>query len=69
MQRLASRILIVVGVFVLVIAVVGLDEQKDLRLSTNIVGCDPWSVAVGQRVKVAFLERHGYFYPLFRPAR
>lgn len=52
-----------------VIAVVGLDEQADLRLSTNVVDCDPWSVSVGQRVKVAFLERHGYYYPLFRPVR
>ena len=51
-----------------VIAMVGIDEQADLRLTTNIVECDPWSVAIGDRVSVAFLERHGYFYPLFRPA-
>jgi uncharacterized OB-fold protein len=49
-----------------VIAVVGPDEQDDLRLTTNIVDCDPWSVAIGDRVQVAFLHRHGYFYPLFR---
>ncbi|WP_254205136.1 Zn-ribbon domain-containing OB-fold protein [Nocardia alni] len=50
-----------------VVAWVGLDEQEDLRLTTNIVDCDPWSVSIGDRVQVAFLERHGYHYPLFRP--
>ncbi|GAB2483329.1 Zn-ribbon domain-containing OB-fold protein [Jatrophihabitans fulvus] len=48
------------------IAVVGLDDQDDLRLTTNVVDCDPWSVAIGDRVRVAFLDRHGYHYPLFR---
>ncbi len=50
-----------------VVAIVGIDEQADLRLTTNIVGCDPWSVRVGDRVEVAFLHRHGLHYPLFRP--
>ncbi|HEX3781295.1 MAG TPA: OB-fold domain-containing protein [Pseudonocardiaceae bacterium] len=50
-----------------VIALVGIDEQDDLRLTTNIVDCDPWSVSVGDRVSVVFLERHGVHYPLFRP--
>jgi uncharacterized protein len=49
------------------IAIVGIDEQDDLRLTTNIVDCDPWSVRIGDRVEVAFLERHGLWYPLFRP--
>jgi uncharacterized OB-fold protein len=49
-----------------VIAVVGLDEQDDLRVTTNIVDCDPWSVSIGDRVRVAFLHRHGVYYPLFR---
>jgi uncharacterized OB-fold protein len=50
-----------------VIAIVGIDEQDDLRLTTNIVDCDPWSVRIGDRVEVAFLHRHGLYYPLFRP--
>jgi uncharacterized OB-fold protein len=50
-----------------VIAIVGIDEQEDLRLTTNIVDCDPWSVRIGDRVKVVFLHRHGVYYPLFRP--
>jgi uncharacterized OB-fold protein len=48
------------------IALVTLDEQDDLRLTTNVVDCDPFAVAIGDRVQVAFLERHGYHYPLFR---
>jgi uncharacterized OB-fold protein len=48
------------------IAIVGIDEQDDLRLTTNVVDRDPWSVRIGDRVQVAFLHRHGYYYPLFR---
>ena len=49
-----------------VIALVGIDEQDDLRLTTNIIDADPWSVGIGDRVQVAFELRHGYYYPLFR---
>jgi uncharacterized OB-fold protein len=49
-----------------VIAIVGIDEQDDLRLSTNIVDCDPWAVRIGDRVQVIFVYRHGLYYPLFR---
>ena len=48
------------------IAIVGLDEQDDLRVTTNIVETDPYEVKIGDRVGVAFLHRHGYYYPLFR---
>jgi uncharacterized OB-fold protein len=51
-----------------VIAIVGCDEQDDLRLSTNVIGGDPWAVRIGDRVEVAFLHRHGLYYPLFRAA-
>jgi uncharacterized OB-fold protein len=50
-----------------VIAIVGIDEQDDLHVTTNIVDCDPWAVRIGDRVKVVFLHRHGLHYPLFRP--
>lgn len=51
-----------------VVALVELDEQPDLRLVTNIVGCDePDELACGQPVAVAF-ERHGDRHvPVFRP--
>jgi uncharacterized protein len=50
-----------------VIAIVVLDEQDDLRLPTNIVGCEPDEVRVGMPVEVVF-EQHGHVHvPLFRP--
>lgn len=49
-----------------VIAVVQLDEQDDLRLTTNIIDCDPEEIAIGQRVEVAFEHRDAVWLPLFR---
>jgi len=50
-----------------VIAIVELDAQPGLRLTTNVVGCDPGAVHVGQRVRVRF-EHHGdVWIPLFEP--
>jgi uncharacterized OB-fold protein len=50
-----------------VIALVELDEQKGLRLATNIVGCTPDDVRIGMRVRVTFLERDDVWLPLFEP--
>ncbi|MDA8043953.1 MAG: OB-fold domain-containing protein [Actinomycetota bacterium] len=50
-----------------VIALVELDEQAGLRLTTNLVNCDLSSLAIGLRVEVVF-EAHGEIYvPLFQP--
>jgi uncharacterized protein len=50
-----------------VIAIVELDEQADLRLPTNIVNCDPDTLACAMAVRVRF-EQHGeVFVPLFEP--
>ncbi|WP_050460658.1 Zn-ribbon domain-containing OB-fold protein [Herbaspirillum autotrophicum] len=51
-----------------VIAIVGLDEQKGLNLTTNIVGIAPESVFIGQRVEVTFEAAGDVFLPLFTPA-
>ncbi len=55
-----------------VIALVSIDEQPELRLTTNIVGCDPGSVAIGMPVQVVFEHHedpHGDIWlPLFEPA-
>lgn len=50
-----------------VIALVAIDEQPDVRLVTNIVGC-PWdAVHIGMAVRVVF-EQHGdTWLPLFEP--
>lgn len=54
-----------------VIAIVELAEQRDLRLATNIVDCEPDSVTSGMRVQVRFEEQPGVdgtvFVPVFRP--
>lgn len=50
------------------IAIVTLDEQEDLRLATNLVGCEEGGVRAGMPVEVRF-ERHGQIhYPVFTPA-
>ena len=50
-----------------VIAIVVLEEQDDLRLPTNIVGCEPDDVSCGMPVQVLF-EQHGeVFVPVFAP--
>jgi uncharacterized OB-fold protein len=50
-----------------VIAIVALDEQSDLRLMTNIVGCDPESVEIDTPVQVEFREQGDVYAPVFRP--
>nr|BFE27984.1 hypothetical protein GCM10010200_002350 [Actinomadura rugatobispora] len=37
-----------------VVAIVSLVEQDDVRLTTNIVDCDPAAVHIGMRVAVRF---------------
>ena len=51
-----------------VIAIVQLDEQADLRLMTNIVGCSADEVAIGMPVRVEFRERSEAAVPVFSPA-
>ncbi len=51
-----------------VIAIVALDEQADLRLMTNIVGCAADEVAIGMPVQVEFREQGDAYVPVFRPA-
>jgi uncharacterized OB-fold protein len=48
-------------------ALVQLDEQADLRLVTNIVGCEVADVAIGMRVHVTFENVDDVFVPLFAP--
>jgi acetyl-CoA acetyltransferase/uncharacterized OB-fold protein len=50
-----------------VIANVVLDEDADVRLTTNIVGCEPDEVRVGQRVEVRFEQHEDVWLPLFAP--
>jgi uncharacterized OB-fold protein len=49
------------------IAIVVLDEQDDLRLATNLIGCDEADLRSGLPVQVVFEDRGQAFYPLFTP--
>jgi acetyl-CoA acetyltransferase/uncharacterized OB-fold protein len=50
------------------IANVALEEDPSVRLTTNVVGCDPFDVHVGQRVVVRFEQEDDVWLPLFEPA-
>ena len=52
-----------------VIAIVELEEQSDLRLMTNIVGCSPADVRIGLPVQVDFREQGDVYAPVFRPTQ
>jgi hypothetical protein len=50
------------------IAIVEIAEQQDVRLMTNIVGCQPEDVHIGMPVKVCFEQHEDVFIPVFEPA-
>ena len=50
------------------IAVVALAESADVRLTTNIVGCDPDDVHIGQQVSVRFEQYDDVWLPMFELA-
>ncbi|MGZ8819646.1 MAG: Zn-ribbon domain-containing OB-fold protein [Mycobacterium sp.] len=49
------------------IAVVELDEQRGLRLTTNLVGIATEDVRIGMPVEVIFEDHGDVYLPLFRP--
>jgi acetyl-CoA acetyltransferase len=49
------------------IAVVALAEDPSVRLTTNIVGCDPGDVGIGLPVAVRFEHLDDVWLPLFEP--
>jgi len=50
-----------------VVAVVELDDDPEVRLTTNVVDCDPGSVSIGMSVEVVFEHVEDVWLPLFRP--
>lgn len=50
-----------------VIAVVALEEDASVRLTTNLVDCDPADVHIGQQVAVRFEQHDDVWLPLFAP--
>ena len=51
-----------------VIAIVEIDEQPNVRLTTNVVGCPTDAVRVGMPVRVRFEHYDDVWLPLFEPA-
>jgi len=51
-----------------VIGLVTIDEQDDVRLTTNLVDCAADDVHVGMAVEVTFEQAEDVWLPLFRPA-
>lgn len=49
------------------VAVVAIDEDPRVRVTTNIVGCPPEEVHVGMRVRVAFEQVDDVWLPRFTP--
>ncbi|MBV9350624.1 MAG: OB-fold domain-containing protein, partial [Mycobacterium sp.] len=52
-----------------VVAQVAIAEDPRVRLTTNIVDCDPDQLVLGQRLEVIFEHIEDVWLPLFRPAR
>jgi acetyl-CoA acetyltransferase/uncharacterized OB-fold protein len=49
------------------LAIVSLTAAADVRLTTNVVGCDPHDVYVGMPVRVTFHQQDDVWFPLFEP--
>lgn len=47
------------------VAIVQLDEQDDLRLTTNVIATPAAEVRIGMRVRVCFEQREDVWLPLF----
>lgn len=50
------------------IAIVGLIEDPDIRLTTNVVDIAPEKVTIGDRVSVRFVQQDDIWLPVFAPA-
>lgn len=50
-----------------VIAQVAIAEDPRVRLTTNVVDCDPDRLELGQQVEVVFEQVEDVWFPLFRP--
>ncbi|PBV16178.1 3-ketoacyl-CoA thiolase, partial [Pseudomonas aeruginosa] len=50
-----------------VVAQVAIAEDPRVRLTTNIVECDPDELELGQQVEVVFEHVEDVWFPLFRP--
>jgi acetyl-CoA acetyltransferase/uncharacterized OB-fold protein len=49
------------------VAIVAIDEDPRIRLTTNVIGCDPSDVRLGMRTRVTFEAADTVWIPLFEP--
>ena len=52
-----------------VVAIVEIPEQKGLRITTNLVHCEPDQVRIGMPLRVLFEQREDVWLLLFEPDR
>ncbi len=52
-----------------VVAIVAIDEQPSLRITTNIVNCEPEDLRIGMPLRVCFEACDDVWLPLFEPER
>ena len=50
-----------------VIAIVAIEEQPSLRITTNIVNCAPDALRIGMSLRVCFEQCDDVWLPLFEP--
>ena len=50
------------------VVTVELDEQPNLRFTSTVINSASDKIAIGMRVKLAWIERHGAPFPVFEPA-
>ena len=51
-----------------VVAIVEIEEQASVRLTTNIIHCAESDLKIGMALEVEFEENEDVFLPMFRPA-
>lgn len=51
-----------------ILGLVTIDEQDDVRLTTNLVGMEPDDCAIGMALQVTFEHHDDVWLPLFTPA-
>jgi len=51
-----------------VVGQVAIEEDPRVRLTTNVVGCEPEQLELGMRMEVVFEQAEDVWLPLFRPA-
>jgi uncharacterized OB-fold protein len=49
------------------IALVALEEDETVRLTTNVIRCAPYAVYIGMPVEVEFVAWEDFLLPCFRP--